>query len=85
MKTTVEISDPLFAAARALAEKEGLSFRTLVEEGLRNVVERRSTKPDKRFRLRDGRFRGKGGLQPNLDWSDLRTLAYSGKFGGDGA
>jgi hypothetical protein len=76
MKTTIEISDPLFEQTKGLAAKEGVSFRLLVEEGLRSVIERRSKTPSKRFRLRDGSFKGKVGLQPDVQWGDLRELAY---------
>ena len=76
MKTTVEIADPLFRQAKALAERDGLTFRVLVEEGLRTVVETRSNTEPKQFRLRDGSFRKGEGLQPGLKWTDLTTLAY---------
>lgn len=80
MKTTVEIADPLFKQAKALAAKEGLNFRVLVEEGLRTVVEARSSS-SKPFRLRDGSFRGGRGLQPGVKWSDLTALAYDDEAG----
>ena len=76
MKTTVEISDPLFKQAKALAAKEGLNFRVLVEEGLRAVVEARSKAVSKPFRLSDGSFKKGQGLQPGVKWTDLTTLAY---------
>lgn len=75
MTTTVEISDALFKQARSLAHKEGLSFRTLVEEGLRTVVEKRSRSESRPFRLRDGSFRTGKGLQSGVDWEDLANLA----------
>ncbi len=40
MKTTVEISDPLLRAAREHCASEGMSFRELVEGGLRQAMER---------------------------------------------
>jgi len=76
VKTTVEIADPLFHQAKALAAKEGLSFRALVEEGLRSVVEARKGAAVKPFRLRDGSFKGGRGLQPGVKWEDLAALAY---------
>ena len=76
MKTTVEIADPLFQQIKALATKEGLSFRILVEEGLRAVVEARSKTISKPFRLRDGSFRKGKGLQPGLKWTDLTAVAH---------
>ncbi len=81
MKTTIEISDPLFQQAKALAAKEGLSFRMVVEEGLRAVVEARTQTGSKPFRLRDGSFRGGQGLQAGLQWSELTALAYEDEGG----
>ena len=76
MKTTVEIADPLFEQAKALARKEGLSFRVLVEEGLRAVIEARTKTESKPFRLRDGSFQNGQGLECGLKWTDLSALAY---------
>ncbi len=81
MKATVEIADPLFQQAKALATREGLSFRVLVEEGLRAVVEARTRTESKQFRLRDGSFRHGQGLQPGLKWTDLTALAYEDEDG----
>lgn len=41
MKTTIDIADALFAEAKAQAQKEGVTLRALVEEGLRDVLRRR--------------------------------------------
>jgi hypothetical protein len=81
MKTTVEIADPLFQQVKAVATKEGLSFRLLVEEGLRAVVEARSKAVSKPFRLRDGSFRNGRGLQTGVKWTDLTELAYEDEGG----
>jgi hypothetical protein len=81
MKTTIEIADPLFQQAKALAAKEGLSFRVLVEEGLRSVVETRTNTTSKPFRLRDGSFKGGRGLQAGVKWKDLAALAYENEGG----
>ena len=81
MKATVEIADPLFAQAKALAAKEGLTFRVLVEEGLRSVVAARANSKSKPFRLRDGSFKGSRGLQAGVKWTDLATLAYEDEGG----
>lgn len=43
MKTTIDIADALFAEAKAQAQKEGVTLRALVEEGLRDVLGRRGT------------------------------------------
>lgn len=81
VKTTVEIADPLFKQAKALAAKEGLSFRVLIEEGLRSVVEARTKTASRPFRLRDGSFRNGRGLQAGVKWTDLTALAYEDQGG----
>ncbi|MBM3762136.1 MAG: DUF2191 domain-containing protein [Acidobacteria bacterium] len=77
MKTTVEIADPLFDQVKVLAKEEGVSFRDLVEEGLRSVVSARSSAAGTPFRLRDGSFAGGGGLQGGLSLSELTRRAYA--------
>lgn len=79
MKTTVEISDPLLREARKLAMREGVTLRTLVERGLRRVVDER--RPGSPFKLRRASFKGQG-LQVDLhdaSWDKLRDLAYEGR------
>lgn len=79
MKTTVEISDALLAAARAVAARESTTVRALIEEGLRLAVERR--KRLKRFTLRDASVGGEG-LQPGFSfdrWADIRDAIYEGR------
>ena len=73
MKTTIDIADPLFAQGKALAAREGVSFRALIEEGLRVVLARRNER--RTFRLRDASVSGEG-LQPGLSWDLPRDLAY---------
>jgi hypothetical protein len=77
VKTTIDISDSLFAEAKAGAESRGITFRQLVEEGLRAVLQNRG-KLAKRFRLRDGTFHGRG-LQRNLSWPEIRREIYQGR------
>lgn len=78
MKTTVDIADPIFERARRLADREGTTFRALVEEGLRRVLsDDASRKP---FTLRDARFKGRGrGLNPEFatgGWERIRRAIY---------
>lgn len=79
MKTTVEISDALLDQARKVAERRGVTLRTLIEEGLRVAV--KSAAPRPRFRLRNASFAGQG-LDPAFDgaeWQQLRDAAYKGR------
>lgn len=81
MKTTIEIADRLLAEAKAVAARDKTTLRALIEEGLREVLQRK--KPDRTFKLRDARFKGQG-LTPEFEarggWSRLREAAYPGFF-----
>jgi len=77
MKTTVEIPDALFREARAYAASRKLSFKQVIEAGLRNVLEN-GRQPKKRFRLRDGSF-GSQGLAADGDWQTIRRIIYEGR------
>jgi hypothetical protein len=80
MKTTVEISEALLAAARQEAEREGTTLRALLEDGLRRVLADRNKARGKPFRLRDASVGGKG-LQPGVregDWASMRDRVYEG-------
>jgi hypothetical protein len=53
MKTTIEIGDELFRTARQRAAESGITFRALVEAGLRTVLARpRDEVPAPAFRVR---------------------------------
>ena len=77
MKTTVDIPDSLFQEARACAEARGVSFRQIVEEGLREVI-RHSRESRQRFRLRDGSVGGQG-RNRDFSWPELRRAIYEGR------
>lgn len=80
MKTTIEISDPLMQEARKIAEREGTTLKSIVEQGLRKVIAERG-RPARAFRLRDASFKGRG-LQPDVagkGWDRIRELAYEGR------
>ena len=81
MKTTLDIADPLLAEAKALARKEKITVRALVERGLKLALAEH--KGQRRFKLRDASVTGKG-LRPDaadLSWDQLRALAYEGHGG----
>ena len=76
MKTTVEVADSLFAEAKAYAKARGLSFREVLEEGLRFTLQQGQR--NQQFLLRDGSFRGEG-LQSDLSWAEIRQRIYEGR------
>ncbi len=79
MKTTVDIADPLLDEAKALATREGITLRELVETGLRYAVKERRRR--KRFQLLDARVDGRGLSREyaGSDWSRMRDAAYEGR------
>jgi hypothetical protein len=77
VKTTVEISDSLFAEAKALAHRRGITLRQLIEDGLRSSIAQSRARAA-RFRLRDASFSGEG-INPELSWNDIRRMIYEGR------
>jgi len=76
MKTTIEISDGLLAEAKAVAAREGTTLRSLVELGLRRVLDERTDAAP--FELRQVTFGG-GGLTPEFrdsGWDRIRDAIY---------
>src|SRR5258708_173170 len=63
MKTTVEISDALLDEARRVAGREKTTLRSLVEQGLRRVLQER--RAHAAFRLKKASFKGRG-FQPAM-------------------
>lgn len=80
VKTTVEISDPLFEAARAEAQRTGSTLRDLIETGLRKVLDERRKARSQPFRLRDGSVGGEG-PHPGVRIDDGRALAAYARMG----
>jgi hypothetical protein len=79
MKTTIEIAMPLLEQAKALARRDGVTVRALVEEGLRTTVARRAARG--RFKLRNSAFRGRGLRKGIVEgrWEQIRDLVYNGR------
>ena len=80
MKTTIEISDALLEEAKRLARERGTTLRAVLEAALRREVAA-PAEPRKKFKLRDGSFRGEG-VQPGIDlsdWSQIRRIIYEGR------
>lgn len=81
MKTTIDISDSLMQEAKDLAAKQGITFRALVEQGLREIMSKQ--KSEQKFTLRKASFKGQG-LQDEFrgaNWQKIRQAAYEGHGG----
>jgi len=73
MKTTVNLPDALLDAARAVAAREGMTFKELLEISLHREIERRQRDAEKPFRLADVIAEGHG-VAPEIAegrWFDL--------------
>ena len=79
MKTTVEISDPLFRQAKEYAARHGIHLREVVERGLTMVLQN-SPPSRRRFRLKTITTKGEG-LVCEDDWATIRSLVYEGHGG----
>lgn len=79
MKTTVDIPDALLERARRHARGRGRPVRSLIEEGLRLVLQAESAAAT--YRLPDRSVGEKGGPNPleSLTWQDLRGEIYGGR------
>jgi hypothetical protein len=75
MKATVDIADNVLREAKTIAAREGVTLRSLVEEGLRRVIEDRAADRSG-FKLRDGTFRGGGGGAPGVDPDDWMSIKH---------
>ncbi len=81
MKTTIDISDSLLLEAKKLSAQRQITLRSLVEQGLREVIAKQ--KADQKFKLRKASFRGNG-LQDEFrgeGWQKIRATAYEGHGG----
>lgn len=80
MKTTMDLPDELFREVQRVARDEGVSMKSLMEEGLRAVLERHRSAS--RFRLPDVSVGGNG-LRPEFrdaSWEQLRAAAYGDRL-----
>ena len=59
MKTTIEISDALFASAKSFAQQRQTTMRALVEDGLRRVLSDSHAQLKPVFKLKDVSVHGK--------------------------
>ena len=79
MKTTVEISDGLAEEVKAYVAQEGVTFRSVVERGLREVL--RADREPEPFVLRDASVGGRRLQEAFRDagWERIRDAAYEGR------
>jgi len=82
MKTTVEIADPLFEAAKREAERSGCTLRDLIELGLKHELERRA-KETKPYVMPDLSVGGEG-LLPGVREDPRAMKAYTRLMGQPG-
>ena len=78
MKTTLDIHDELLARAKKHAKETGRPLRSVVEDGLRRVIE--AATPRRRYELPDLRVGDPNAPDPlsACSWPELRELIYGG-------
>lgn len=81
MKTTIEMSDPLFKAAKELAQRSQTTLRALIEEGLRRVISDSQVKAKSAFKLKNMSVGGQGVLMPEpARWQQLEQEHVIGRI-----
>ena len=78
MKTTIDISDNLLNRAKRLARKERTTLKSLTEEGLSLVLERRGARAQ--WEVEPVVFDGNGlsGEFRGRSWAEIRDEIYKG-------
>ncbi len=78
MKTTLDITDALFARAKTHARRTGRSLRALVEDGLRRVLD--DATAAKRYKLADHSVGRRGDPNPlaAMTWQEILDVTYGG-------
>ena len=79
MKTTIEISDSLLRKAKRVARAQGITLKSLTEEGLKKVIEERTTR--QAYKVEPVTFHGKGLSKEyqGASWNEIRDTAYKGR------
>lgn len=81
MKTTIEIADDLFQRAQQVARREGTTFRSLTEQGLRLVLNQKRARRS-RWKWEPIVVRGGAGLTEAFragGWDRVRDEIYRGQ------
>jgi hypothetical protein len=81
MKTTIELSDNLFARARKLAREERKTLRAVVEEGVALALDAHDRRRSPR--IKPVVFTGKGLSDEfrHAPWHRVREVSYAGRGG----
>lgn len=82
MKTTIDLSDPLFSKIKKHSQEKGTTMKTIIESALRLFFDQRQS-GKKVFHLKKTSFCGDGlvdGLQEG-DWEEIRGRIYEGRGG----
>jgi hypothetical protein len=58
MKTTIDLSEPLFDAVKALAQSQQTTMKALIEDGLRRVLLDAKASKKPAFKLKNASVRG---------------------------
>ena len=77
MRTTVDINDALVERLRALMAARKMTMRSLIEEGLRKLLDE-AAQAHAEFTLRDASV-GEGGMQDAVDdlsWDTMSRFLY---------
>ncbi len=79
MKTTIDISDSILLKAKQLAREQNVTLRSLAEEGLRKIIEERSTR--RPCQVHPVTFQGEGLSSEfqGASWTEIRDAAYEGR------
>ena len=73
MKTTVDIAESMLLEAKTIAARDGVTLRSLIEDGLRRVIDERTAVTT--FKLRDASY-GEGGGVPGIDVNDWMSIKH---------
>jgi hypothetical protein len=79
MKTTVEIQDALLDRARRHARRSGRPVRSLIEEGLRLVLQAESSRAPYELPDRSAGTEGAPNPLESLSWQSLRDEIYGSR------
>jgi hypothetical protein len=73
-RTTVRLPEDLVRRAKRKAAAEGRTLTALIEDGLRRILDERSSTGKKASRILPRVSEARGGLTPGIDLSDTAAL-----------